>query len=512
MSIPTDRVTPYGYESDGDRDLVDVPLSQDVRDDAQVGDVIVLAGGGDKLGVVAVEDGSAYASAGWTVENQATQASEGGSVIVWCKITNVGNLPTTVEVDLDANRESVWGIYVLVGVDTANIEGWDNGSSSDPSFAEDSDLNTTTGTANDDNRIISVTGNQGSATYNANDLTLTPGSWTVDFQGFVDWTVDAWAAIGHIDQASAGTLAKQDLFDGQAADACTTVAFPGTAGAATRDGDATLTGVGVVSASGATVAADGAATLTGVGVTSAVGTATRLGTASLAGVGVVSAAGVVGGLDGVATLTGVGSISAAGNAGTNGAAVLTGSGVLTAIGTATRIAVVGLIGVGSVTATGTATRLGAVTLTGSGVLSAAADTGIVFWPPPTVTDDGPRGVLAAAIAAAVDAGVAVLPAPVAVVLAPAVVIRPSDPYQVPIVAAGAAAAAWAFEVDLIVDRRYSSEGLALLDALRLTVTAALPSGYSWLGFTSVGELTVGKKLYLHGVLEVAAVVLADSRT
>ena len=217
----------------------DVALSATLRTAAADGDVLVMAGGGDKFHATVIdpEDGTAYGSADWVATTYVIQSSTGASFINYIVLTDESALPTTVSVELGADRPCVFGIYLLRGVDTGNIEPWTTASSSDPSWAEDSDLNSGAGTSNDDNMVLSVTGNTAAdgSVYEDDPTTLTVGSWTEDGQGYHDGgsKPDAFAAFGHIEQASAGTLAKQDLHVDNTSDACCTMAFPGAASAAT---------------------------------------------------------------------------------------------------------------------------------------------------------------------------------------------------------------------------------------------------------------------------------------
>ena len=123
MAIPTlERFE--SYDTSGDRTLVDVPLSSTLRTAAANDDVLVFCTGSDTVGTYEPEDGTAYASADWVVAVQIAHSSTGQSGIMWCKITDASSLPTTVEIDINGNRESVWGIYLLRGVDTSKIESW----------------------------------------------------------------------------------------------------------------------------------------------------------------------------------------------------------------------------------------------------------------------------------------------------------------------------------------------------------------------------------------------------
>jgi hypothetical protein len=121
----------------------------------------------------------------------------------------------------------------------------------------------------------------------------------------------------------------------------------------------------------------------------------------------------------------------------------------------------------------------------------------------------PRAVLASWLRDDLDAAVSIVDHPPQTVTAPAVVIRPADPYQAPYTAAGSAGAAWAFEVDIIVARPNPGLALELLERARVEVTEHLPPGYRWLDFGQIGELEVGKNTYLKGTLSVA---MADAET
>ena len=115
--------------------------------------------------------------------------------------------------------------------------------------------------------------------------------------------------------------------------------------------------------------------------------------------------------------------------------------------------------------------------------------------------------LAAALAAVLDPAVSTFDAPPETMLAPAVVIRPSDPYQAPATAAGPAAASYRFDIDLIVSRTDERLGLRLLEYGRDQISDALPAGWWWVTFGNIGELEVAGRLYLRGTLTVATILI-----
>ncbi len=181
-------------------------------------------------------DGTAYGSDDWDDGGDMLydiQASTGSSAITWIKLTDESALPATLSIATGANRPIGVGIFLVRGVDATLIEGWTNASSSDPSWAENTVLNSGAGTTSDDSLILSITASDGGdSAYQSESVSLTPGSWTEHDQFFVDWTVNCWGTFGSIAQATAGTLAKQDVFSVQTSDACCTIALPGTAVAA----------------------------------------------------------------------------------------------------------------------------------------------------------------------------------------------------------------------------------------------------------------------------------------
>ncbi len=218
MAIPT-LVATKTYSSSNDRTNVDVPLPQSA-DGVINGDVLVAASGHDLTAVGSPPAAPAYASAGWISQVASTWSSTGQSQIFYCKITDATAIPATDVFAMGGNRESVWSVMAVRGVDTTLIESWSSANNSKPSWAEGS-----VSTTNNDNFIISVTGSDGGQ----GDLAIsTPGSWTLSYKGYVNWTVDAWAAIGYITQATAGAISKQDLNATSTSDANCTIALPGT--------------------------------------------------------------------------------------------------------------------------------------------------------------------------------------------------------------------------------------------------------------------------------------------
>ena len=214
-------------------------LSTTLRDEAADDDILVLMFGGDRLdnpGPPTMPDGTAYGSDDWDDGGDMLydiQASTGSSAITWIKLTDESALPATLSIATGANRPIGVGIFLVRGVDATLIEGWTNASSSDPSWAENTVLNSGAGTTSDDSLILSITASDGGdSAYQSESVSLTPGSWTEHDQFFVDWTVNCWGTFGSIAQATAGTLAKQDVFSVQTSDACCTIALPGTAVAA----------------------------------------------------------------------------------------------------------------------------------------------------------------------------------------------------------------------------------------------------------------------------------------
>jgi hypothetical protein len=116
----------------------------------------------------------------------------------------------------------------------------------------------------------------------------------------------------------------------------------------------------------------------------------------------------------------------------------------------------------------------------------------------------PAADLAAAFTAVVDPSVSVVDHPTPNVVPPAVIIRPANPHQAPAVAAGVGAAAWAFEVDIIVAIR-GAAALRLLELGRQQLTAALPPGWRWTEFGQIGDIEIADKVYLRGVIGVATI-------
>ena len=119
--------------------------------------------------------------------------------------------------------------------------------------------------------------------------------------------------------------------------------------------------------------------------------------------------------------------------------------------------------------------------------------------------DSPRVTLAAAILAAVGDGVQVYAFPPEVLVPPAVVITPADPYQAPATAAGALGAAWAFDINIILGRWKADQALDAMERAREVVTKSLPAGWRWVDFGDIGETIINKKAYLSGTLGVAVI-------
>lgn len=118
--------------------------------------------------------------------------------------------------------------------------------------------------------------------------------------------------------------------------------------------------------------------------------------------------------------------------------------------------------------------------------------------------EGPRSELATAILTAVGDGVQVYSYPPEVPAPPAVVIKPADPYQTPMLAGGTDTAAYAYELDIIVGRNWAGgSNLDALERAREVVSAALPAGWRWVDFADIGEIIINKKSYLRGSLGVA---------
>jgi hypothetical protein len=117
----------------------------------------------------------------------------------------------------------------------------------------------------------------------------------------------------------------------------------------------------------------------------------------------------------------------------------------------------------------------------------------------------PRNVLADALVAAIgtDTGVQVYASPPNTPAPPAIVIMPADPYQAPNHSAGSNAAAWAFDIDIILRRNKSEPALDALERAREVISAALPAGWRWVEFGEIGEIEISKKTYLKGTLGVA---------
>lgn len=115
----------------------------------------------------------------------------------------------------------------------------------------------------------------------------------------------------------------------------------------------------------------------------------------------------------------------------------------------------------------------------------------------------PRATLAAAFETAFGDGVQIYKSPPDTLAPPCIVINPADPYQVPYTAAGSDASAWAFELDIVLRRNRSDLALDELERARELVCTALPSGWRWVDFGSIGEIVVGKKTFLKGTLAVA---------
>lgn len=113
--------------------------------------------------------------------------------------------------------------------------------------------------------------------------------------------------------------------------------------------------------------------------------------------------------------------------------------------------------------------------------------------------------LAAALAAVLDPAVSVLEAPADTILPPAVVIRPADPYQTPVVAGTTISASFRYEVDLVLHRHDERLGLRLLEYGRDQLSAALPSGWWWVTFGNIGDLEVAGRTYLRATLTVATI-------
>lgn len=127
-------------------------------------------------------------------------------------------------------------------------------------------------------------------------------------------------------------------------------------------------------------------------------------------------------------------------------------------------------------------------------------TGLTMDYPPS-----PRVTLATALLSAVGDGVQVYNSPPDVLVPPAIVIRPADPYQAPATASGGMSAAWAFDVDIVMGRNKSELSLAGLERAREVLTAALPDGWRWVEFGEIGEVEIGKKTYLKATLGVAVI-------
>ena len=118
----------------------------------------------------------------------------------------------------------------------------------------------------------------------------------------------------------------------------------------------------------------------------------------------------------------------------------------------------------------------------------------------------PAQSLAAALAPVLDVAVSVLEAPSDVIVPPAVVIRPADPYQAPAMTGNTQGASYRYDVDLILHRQDERKGLRLLEYGRHQIAEALPSGWWWVTFGNIGNLEVAGKTYLRATLTVATIL------
>jgi hypothetical protein len=116
----------------------------------------------------------------------------------------------------------------------------------------------------------------------------------------------------------------------------------------------------------------------------------------------------------------------------------------------------------------------------------------------------PRRTLAKPIKEALGDGWQVYTSPPKTVTAPAVVIRPADPYQSPYHITGAKGALWKFDVDLIAHYRLTGEALTILEETLMAITPVLPNDWRWVEFGAIGELNVGNRSHLKGTLSIAA--------
>ena len=243
--MATNLIRFEAYENQDRSDGIhDVPLSSVLRDLAENGDILVLGAVGDvwiNPGPPDMELGTAYGVGDWDESTYVINGTSGASWMPWIRLTAKENLPATVTATMGGPRGAIWGIWLLRGVDVTKIESWTSAVASDPSFAENTDLNTGAGLTHDESYVISITGDQG--TFPSDTVPLTLGPWTQDHQGyFHDGVLAVWAVMGHLVVAEAGQLARQDLHTTNISDACSTIAFPAFVAAPETTSEIDLTG------------------------------------------------------------------------------------------------------------------------------------------------------------------------------------------------------------------------------------------------------------------------------
>ena len=89
------------------------------------------------------------------------------------------------------------------------------------------------------------------------------------------------------------------------------------------------------------------------------------------------------------------------------------------------------------------------------------------------------------------------------VKAPAVVLAPGDPFQVPFTQGGPDAVAWGIEAQVLVSRSQPKHALRAVYELRKQITDLLgdaPEATRWLSFDAIGTVQVGEADLLQGTL------------
>lgn len=363
-----------GFLSAGDTEFPDVPLPQ-VADGAQDGDIIVATVGGDETTGATAPVSPSYASGGWIKQEEITHLTTGYSAIFYAVVTDASLIPATDVFDYNAVRETVWTVLLLRNADATGVESWSAARGSRASWAAPSE---TVATAQDNNIVISVAGSGASGD---NSVQGDLGAWTLAYKGWVDATVDAWAATGYFLQAEGGGIAQQDVVAAGAVDASSTISFPYAESAGSPDAE----GSGSVAATSSTTgtgegAKSGAATaISNASDTAGAGSGQRSGTGSESAASATTATGLA------AFASGSGAVGATSSTSASGVALeaASGSGTVSATSStsATGVPLEAASGSGAMSAASSTSGTGEGQKEGSGAVASASSTsgsGVAF--------------------------------------------------------------------------------------------------------------------------------------